>query len=177
MGAILDLSTNRKKMNNYFKILIIILFSFSSLTAKNIYTLEEFKLLPLKEKNFDELNYAQKELNLFFKSFNDIKAMEETSLVLDKPRDNILDVFNDKNFLKNYPEDNVFIVYYKNKMMPIIWTKYDGCMGGAKYLMVLEKNQLKIKTINMVSYHTEPVKAKDFDDYKQYKNKLDLSVF
>ena len=164
-------------MNNYFNFLIILLLSFSSLSAKNIYTLEEFKLLEFKEKNFDELNYTQKELNLFFKSFHDIKAMEESSLVLDKPRDNILDVFKDKNFLKNYPEDNNFIVYYKNKMMPIIWTRHDGCIGGIKYLMVLEKKQLNIKAINMVSYDIEPVKAEDFDDYKQYDNELDLSIF
>jgi len=92
-------------------------------------------------------------------SFGEVKK----PIVLDGEYENILNVLEDEAFLKRFSSEGLsFVIYEKNKMMPIFFSKCGSCIGGTKYFMVLEKNIIKMITINQVAYDlVEPIPCED----------------
>ena len=120
----------------------------------DIYTLEEYKELNLDKKIAHELVYTEEQFQMFDKLFSEVKGFkDDESLTLSHGYKNILDVLNDKVFLKRFSAENPSTVIYQgNKMMPILFTKCGSCIGGVKYFMKLDGNILEMKILNEVAY-------------------------
>ncbi len=132
-------------------------------TKYEIYTLNDYLSLGDKKRNLDELAYSKEQFEYFDKKFDDINMTKGKPIVLDDEYENILDVLKDEAFLKRFSTENLsFVIYEKNKMMPILFSKCGSCIGGTKYFMVLEKNILKNIIIDQVVYDlVEPIACEE----------------
>jgi len=132
-------------------------------TKYKIYTLNDYLLLGDEKINLDEMTYDKKQFEYFNKKIDDINMTKEKPIVLDGEYENILNVLEDGAFLKRFSSENLsFVIYEKNKMMPIFFSKCGSCIGGTKYFMVLEKNIIKMIIIAQVAYDlVEPIPCED----------------
>ena len=120
----------------------------------DVYSLYEYKQLDSDKKVKHEMVYTEEEFKMFNKPFTEIKGFKpDESLTLSHSYINILEVLEDRAFLKRFSSENPStIIYEKNQMMPILFSKCGSCIGGFKYIMKLEGNILKMKILNEVVY-------------------------
>jgi len=132
-----------------------------------VYRLNEYRQLDSDKKVKHEMVYTEEEFKMFNKPFSEIKGFKaDESLTLSHSYVNILEVLEDRAFLKRFSDENPStIIYEKNKMMPILFSKCGSCIGGLKYIMKLEGNILKMKILNEVAYDlVNPIPCKSDEE-------------